>query len=222
MSQTPKKIELQQLRNKLTFNNFDSCKLVYAHDPKANKWVAVDATSPENFVEDFQTEEQALAWLNNRELSAEEAREIVNDPELESKTGNIFKELDEEESFDYRAWARENYSPGDKIYEVWHPEVQDECRKINEEHSEEKIDWDEEFEKAGWTSIEKVSDNHSKSDHAVKMTEEELRYVAKLLLNDKNAPIILRKKYFMAASTIDKQKELSGIENIFEKILRGL
>ena len=46
----------------------------------------------------------------------------------------MFRELTEKEKEEFRAWARENYTPGEKINELYHPIVQEECRLINEEH----------------------------------------------------------------------------------------
>ena len=54
-----------------------------------------------------------------------------------TETG-LFKELkpegDEIES-EYRTWARENYIPFTEIKSVWHPVVQSECIRINEEQT---------------------------------------------------------------------------------------
>ena len=45
----------------------------------------------------------------------------------------LFRDLSPEEEKEFRQWAHENYTPGDNIKGIWHPVVQDECRKINEE-----------------------------------------------------------------------------------------
>jgi hypothetical protein len=45
----------------------------------------------------------------------------------------MFRSLTEEEKKEFRTWARENHKPGDKIEMFWHPVVQDECVKIDEE-----------------------------------------------------------------------------------------
>jgi len=45
----------------------------------------------------------------------------------------IFRDLTKEEEGLFRHWARENYKPLSPINGIWHPVVQDECRKINEE-----------------------------------------------------------------------------------------
>lgn len=38
---------------------------------------------------------------------------------------------DEEETF-FRKWAHENYTPFSDISDIWHPVIQDECKRINE------------------------------------------------------------------------------------------
>lgn len=45
----------------------------------------------------------------------------------------IFRNLSAEEEKEFRQWARENYIRFSPISGVWHPTVQDECRKMNEE-----------------------------------------------------------------------------------------
>ena len=45
----------------------------------------------------------------------------------------LFRTLTPEEEAQFRAWARQNYKRLEPIKGVWHPVVQDECRKINEE-----------------------------------------------------------------------------------------
>jgi len=45
----------------------------------------------------------------------------------------LYRELTEKEEQEFREWARKNYVPFTDITGVWHPVVQDECRKINEE-----------------------------------------------------------------------------------------
>lgn len=45
----------------------------------------------------------------------------------------MFRFLDKEEEAKFRRWARENYTPFTEISELWHPVVQDECRRICEE-----------------------------------------------------------------------------------------
>lgn len=51
---------------------------------------------------------------------------------------NIFRELDTEEIKEFKLWARENYVPGTKVNEVYHPVVQQECDLINREIAENK------------------------------------------------------------------------------------
>jgi hypothetical protein len=46
---------------------------------------------------------------------------------------SIFRELTHDEEKEFRAWARQNYHQYDDIKGVWHPVVQDECRRINAE-----------------------------------------------------------------------------------------
>ena len=45
----------------------------------------------------------------------------------------LFRDLNEQEAQVFRDWARKNYKPLTPINGVWHPVVQDECRKMNEE-----------------------------------------------------------------------------------------
>ena len=47
----------------------------------------------------------------------------------------LFRELSKEEEEAFRKWARENYEPLEPISGVWHPVVQDECRRINQEQN---------------------------------------------------------------------------------------
>ncbi len=46
---------------------------------------------------------------------------------------NLFRTLSTEEEIEFRQWARENYKRFSPISGIWHPVVQDECRKMNEE-----------------------------------------------------------------------------------------
>jgi hypothetical protein len=46
---------------------------------------------------------------------------------------NLFKKLSTSDEKNFRHWARINYTPFSSISGVWHPVVQDECRKMNEE-----------------------------------------------------------------------------------------
>ena len=45
----------------------------------------------------------------------------------------MFRLLNKKEEAEFRDWARRNYTPGAEISEVWHPVVQDECRRMCEE-----------------------------------------------------------------------------------------
>ena len=45
----------------------------------------------------------------------------------------MFRQLTEPEKEKFRQWARTNYIPHTEINEVWHPVIQVECRRINEE-----------------------------------------------------------------------------------------
>jgi len=49
--------------------------------------------------------------------------------------GTLFRELNPEEQEDFKQWARDNYTPLSPIKGVWHPAVQRECTRINEEHT---------------------------------------------------------------------------------------
>ena len=42
----------------------------------------------------------------------------------------LFRDLSEAEEEEFRQWARDNFKAGDTINVVWHPVVQDECRKM--------------------------------------------------------------------------------------------
>lgn len=50
---------------------------------------------------------------------------------------NLFRKLTPEEEEQFRQWARENYRPFDPIKGIWHPIVQDECRRMNQEAGQE-------------------------------------------------------------------------------------
>ena len=47
----------------------------------------------------------------------------------------LFRQLNTDEEKQFRAWARENYTPLSPISGVWHTVVQDECRRMNEERA---------------------------------------------------------------------------------------
>jgi len=46
-----------------------------------------------------------------------------------------FKKLNPTEEQEMKNWARKHYLPFDKIEGIWHPVCQQECVKINYEHS---------------------------------------------------------------------------------------
>ena len=46
---------------------------------------------------------------------------------------NLFRDLNETEVKEFKQWARENYVPGEKVNEAYHPVVQQECDLINRE-----------------------------------------------------------------------------------------
>jgi hypothetical protein len=45
----------------------------------------------------------------------------------------LFRALSHEEEASFRQWAQANYQPLTPINGTWHPVVQDECRRINQE-----------------------------------------------------------------------------------------
>ena len=45
----------------------------------------------------------------------------------------LYQHLSPDREAEFRKWARENYKVFTKIDGVWHPVVQDECVKMNEE-----------------------------------------------------------------------------------------
>jgi hypothetical protein len=47
----------------------------------------------------------------------------------------LFRELTPEEEEQFRKWARLNYEPFETISGVWHPVIQDECRRMNSEQN---------------------------------------------------------------------------------------
>jgi|TARA_Y100000034_G_scaffold100282_1_gene123520 hypothetical protein len=49
---------------------------------------------------------------------------------------HFFRKLDEVEELEFRQWARDNYKKHDPIKGIWHPVVQEECVKINQETEE--------------------------------------------------------------------------------------
>jgi len=45
----------------------------------------------------------------------------------------LFRTLSPADEAQFRDWARQNYKPFTDISGTWHPVVQDECRRINEQ-----------------------------------------------------------------------------------------
>ncbi len=45
----------------------------------------------------------------------------------------MFRQLTEPEKEKFKLWAQANYIPHTEINPVWHPVIQAECRRINEE-----------------------------------------------------------------------------------------
>jgi hypothetical protein len=52
----------------------------------------------------------------------------------------LFRELSEQEEQSFRQWARDNYQAFEPIQGVWHPVIQDECRKINQTEGNRQYD----------------------------------------------------------------------------------
>jgi hypothetical protein len=52
----------------------------------------------------------------------------------------LFRELTPEQEKAFRLYSRKTYKPGSPIEGIWHPVCQDECVKINVEHSTMVID----------------------------------------------------------------------------------
>lgn len=56
----------------------------------------------------------------------------------------LFRELGPAEEEAFRQWARDNYTPGEEISELWHPTIQAECKRMEEEHlaaQEDSVDY---------------------------------------------------------------------------------
>ena len=51
------------------------------------------------------------------------------------KNLKLYRKLDAEEEASFRKWARENYIPLEPICGLWHPVIQEECTRINSEHT---------------------------------------------------------------------------------------
>jgi hypothetical protein len=58
----------------------------------------------------------------------------------------LFRTPSEEEKEAFRAWARKNYVPFSYISGAWHPALQAECTKINEE----AMFWDDKAPPPNW------------------------------------------------------------------------
>ena len=43
---------------------------------------------------------------------------------------SFFRTLTKKEEQEFRAWARENWTPGEPIEEFWHPVIRDEISKM--------------------------------------------------------------------------------------------
>ena len=58
---------------------------------------------------------------------------------------NLFAKLSKQQEGEFRDWARENYSPGSSISQLWHPVVQAECHLMNIEQLKGEYDliWDD-------------------------------------------------------------------------------
>jgi len=48
----------------------------------------------------------------------------------------IFRKLNDEQTEAFRQWARDSYRPFSEIKGIWHPVVQEECVKINNQIAE--------------------------------------------------------------------------------------
>ena len=46
---------------------------------------------------------------------------------------NLFQQLSPEEEVRFKQWAHDNYTPFTEISPIWHPVIQKECVKINQE-----------------------------------------------------------------------------------------
>lgn len=52
---------------------------------------------------------------------------------IHPRTMQLFRSLPPDEEASFRQWARDNYQPFATINGTWHPVIQDECRRINEQ-----------------------------------------------------------------------------------------
>jgi hypothetical protein len=58
---------------------------------------------------------------------------MITDPTADAPSDGLFRNLSRQEVQDFRAWARANYTPLEKIPGVWHPVIQSECVAMNQE-----------------------------------------------------------------------------------------
>jgi hypothetical protein len=58
---------------------------------------------------------------------------------MKPKQMSLFKTLSPEEIVAFQKWARENYISGSPINGVWHPVIQRECVRMNEEAYREQF-----------------------------------------------------------------------------------
>jgi len=56
----------------------------------------------------------------------------------------MFKELNEAEEQEFRQWARDNWTLGDEINQLWHPVVREEIQRMIDENKEKEW-YDEEL-----------------------------------------------------------------------------
>ena len=73
----------------------------------------------------------------------------------------LFRDLDAQEVEEFKQWAREYYSVGDDVSELWHPIVREECRLMNEEDRDEE-GWIDNHDESPEESDEEIADyeNH--------------------------------------------------------------
>ena len=58
----------------------------------------------------------------------------------------MFRSLSAEQVVEFRQYARDTYTPFEKINELWHPVCRDECEIINEEQSLTNTQYTEDLE----------------------------------------------------------------------------
>ena len=46
---------------------------------------------------------------------------------------SFFRSLDDQETEEFKQWARDNHKPGDIIQGIWHPVIRKECERIDKE-----------------------------------------------------------------------------------------